>query len=261
MNTERFYQSTWLGLLVNLAYAAVHAVLGILTQSWWLITLGAYSVVLGVMRLANMLIHRKAKGNWDEEHFARRFTGGMFLAMALCLVGTVILSYTDERGIVYHEIIMITMALYAFVRLTLGIVHLVQSKKHPSPVIKTLRNIAFADALVSIFSLQRSMLVSFGEMTPENIRLFNLLTGSGVCILVFLLGINLIGGKKIDMAKSKLVQANEKIASAVVGGYKTVERTVVGAYTSIEDKFVDTYLTRDGETVEEAKARLKKQTK
>lgn len=261
MNYERFYQSTWIGLLVNLAYAAAHVTLGILTRSWWLITLGAYSVVLGVMRLANMLIHRKAKGNWDEEHFARRFTGGMFLAMALCLVGTVILSYTDERGTIYHEIIMIAIALYTFVRLTLGIIHLVQSKKQPSPVFKTLRNIDFADALVSIFSLQRSMLVSFGELTPGEIRLFNLLTGSGVCILVFLLGINLIGGKKIDAAKSKLVQANEKIASAVTGGYKTVERTVVGAYTTIEDKFVDAYLTRDGETVEEAKARLKKKQK
>ena len=28
-------------------------------------------------------------------------------------------------------------------------------------------------------------------------------------------------------------------------------------YTKIEDKFVDAYLTKDGENVEEAKARLK----
>lgn len=48
------------------------------------------------------------------------------------------------------------------------------------------------------------------------------------------------------MAKSKLVQANKKIEEAVVGGYQ-----------KIEDGFVDRYLTRDGETVEEAKQRLK----
>ncbi len=47
------------------------------------------------------------------------------------------------------------------------------------------------------------------------------------------------------MAKSKLVKSNEKIAENVVGGYKR-----------IEDKFVDEFLTRDGETVEEAKQRL-----
>lgn len=62
------------------------------------------------------------------------------------------------------------------------------------------------------------------------------------------------------MAKSKIVKANEKIADAVVGTYKKVEDTVVGGYTKIEDKFVDKYLTKDGETIEEAKARLKKET-
>lgn len=69
------------------------------------------------------------------------------------------------------------------------------------------------------------------------------------------------------MAKSKLVKANEKIAGAVVGGYKKVEETVVGGYKKMEDAvvggyqkvenaFVDRYLTHEGETVEEAKERL-----
>lgn len=69
------------------------------------------------------------------------------------------------------------------------------------------------------------------------------------------------------MAKSKLVQANEKIAEGVVegykkaektvvSGYKKVEETVVGGYKKIEDAFVDRYLTHEGESVEGAKARL-----
>ena len=64
---------------------------------------------------------------------------------------------------------------------------------------------------------------------------------------------------EIVMAKSKLVKANEKIAETVVGGYKKIENAVVDTYTKIEDKFVDAYLTKDGETVEEAKKRLKNQ--
>ena len=74
------------------------------------------------------------------------------------------------------------------------------------------------------------------------------------------------------MAKSKIVKANEKIAEAVTGGYKKIEngvingykkieQGVVGGYTKIEDKFVAAYLTKDGETVEEAKARLKKENR
>ncbi len=63
------------------------------------------------------------------------------------------------------------------------------------------------------------------------------------------------------MAKSKLVKANKKIEKTVVDGYKKVEQAVVGTYTKIEDGFVDRYLTKDGETVEEAKQRLKKESK
>ena len=72
------------------------------------------------------------------------------------------------------------------------------------------------------------------------------------------------------MAKSKFVKANEEIAKKVVGtfekieetvvdGYKKVEDAVVGGYTKVEDAFVDRYLTRDGETVADAKVRLKRE--
>lgn len=69
------------------------------------------------------------------------------------------------------------------------------------------------------------------------------------------------------MSKSKLVQMNEKIAEemvhgykkiedGVVGGYKKIEEGVVGGFTKITDKFVDQFLTKDGESVEEAKKRM-----
>ena len=61
------------------------------------------------------------------------------------------------------------------------------------------------------------------------------------------------------MAKSKLVKANEKIAKKVVDTYEKIEQSVVGGYTKIEDAFVDRYLTKDGETAEEAKERLKEE--
>ncbi|MFT8916359.1 MAG: hypothetical protein ABF899_00670 [Oenococcus sp.] len=59
------------------------------------------------------------------------------------------------------------------------------------------------------------------------------------------------------MAKSKLIQANQKIAKSVVEAHEKIMDKVVGAYTKIEDKFVDQYLTHDGESIADAKARLK----
>ena len=59
------------------------------------------------------------------------------------------------------------------------------------------------------------------------------------------------------MAKSKLVEANEKIAGCVTEGFKKMSDGVVSGYKKIEDKFVSEFLTKDGETVEDAKKRLK----
>lgn len=59
------------------------------------------------------------------------------------------------------------------------------------------------------------------------------------------------------MAKSKFVKTNEKIAEKVVETYQKIEDTVVSGYTKIEDAFVDRYLIKEGESAEEAKARLK----
>lgn len=61
------------------------------------------------------------------------------------------------------------------------------------------------------------------------------------------------------MAKSKIVKVNEKIAEKVVGTFEKIEEKVVDGYSKIEDAFVDRYLTKDGETVADAKERLKKE--
>lgn len=50
-----------------------------------------------------------------------------------------------------------------------------------------------------------------------------------------------------------------KLEKTVVDGYKKVEDSVVGGYKKIEDKFVDTFLKKDGETIDEAKARVKEE--
>nr|WP_294467506.1 hypothetical protein [uncultured Sellimonas sp.] len=63
------------------------------------------------------------------------------------------------------------------------------------------------------------------------------------------------------MAKSRLVKANEKIAEKVVGGYKKIEEGAVGGFNKISDSFVDQFLTKDGESIEEAKARLAEEQK
>ena len=48
----------------------------------------------------------------------------------------------------------------------------------------------------------------------------------------------------------------QKIEAAVVGGCKAIENGVVEGFTKMTDKIVEKFLTREGETVKEAKQRM-----
>ena len=47
-----------------------------------------------------------------------------------------------------------------------------------------------------------------------------------------------------------------KIEEGVVTGYQKIESGVVGGFNKMTDKFVGKFLTREGETLEDAKARI-----
>lgn len=257
MKALALIKSPYTSLAVNFAYAVGNCILGFFSHSWWFITVGAYYTVLAITRFSVLQVERKAQGNHDTELFARRITGILLVVLSFCIIGVNVLSAVKDRGTAYHKIIMITIATYTFTKITVAIIGMIKAKRSASPVLKTLRNISLSDACVSVYTMQRSMLVSFPGMEAAEILLLNIFTGTAVWIVVLLLGINLIGGKYTDMAKAKIVKANEKIAGAVTGGYKKIEQGVVGGYTKIEDKFIDAYLRKDGESLEEAKARLK----
>ena len=179
-----------LSLVANTAFAAYYLISGALTSSWWLLVLGSYYLILSLLRFTVLLSKRK-------EHFIVKFTGWMLIALSIPLVGTVLLSVLRDRGHELHMIIMIAMAAYAFTKITLATVNVVKARRTSSAVLITLRNISFADAFVSIFALQRSMLVSFEGMTEIEIIIMNATLGSAVCVIVLLLGINLLKNKKI----------------------------------------------------------------
>jgi divalent metal cation (Fe/Co/Zn/Cd) transporter len=175
-------------LMFNMAYSAYHITFGVTTRSWWFFSVGIYYAILSIIRFT-VLRHKR------NECFLVRFTGIMLMVLSFSLVGTVILAFVKDRGTVFHLIAMLALAVYAFTKITLATIKWIKARKSTSVKMLALRNISFADAFVSIFSLQRSMLVSFEGMSEIEIRIMNAATGSAVCVIVFLLGLNLVRKK------------------------------------------------------------------
>ncbi len=57
---------------------------------------------------------------------------------------------------------------------------------------------------------------------------------------------------------SKLVEGYKKVEDGVVTGYKKIEEGVVEGFGKVVDKCVEVLFTQEGESVEDAKARLSK---
>jgi len=196
MRMDRTLKLALVSLLFNMVYSAYHIIFGITTRSWWFFTIGIYYAILSIVRWGVL----RYKG---KKCFVIRFTGIMLMLLSLSLVGTVILAFVKDRGTVFHLIVMLAIAVYAFIKITLAAIKWIKARKSKSAKLITLRNISFADAFVSIFSLQRSMLVSFEGMSEIEIRIMNVATGSAVCIIVFLLGLNLMQQKSLIRENSR----------------------------------------------------------
>ena len=177
-------------LVLNVVFAVYHLALGLVTSSWWLLTLGSYYLVLSLVRF--VVLRSKS-----TERFIAGVTGWMLILLSVPLVGTVILSVVRDRGHEHHMIVMIAMAAYAFTKITLATIKLIKARRSISAALIALRNVAFADAFASIFALQRSMLVSFDGMNETEIVIMNAALGSAVCVTVFLLGLNLLRNRKM----------------------------------------------------------------
>lgn len=176
-----------ISLIINIAYAFYNGILGIIYASVWFLAMFAYYTLLSVMRFSAVLYEYKNKTH--NEKFVMKFIGIMLILMSLVLSGLTYYSIVNDVANKNNKIVMITIATYSFYKIIMAIINLVKIRKYKSYLLITIRNIAFADAAVSIFSLQRSILVSFEGMTSENIQVMNICTGTAVCLLVFILGL------------------------------------------------------------------------
>lgn len=190
----RIILSATLAFAFNLLYAIYHCVLGILNLSFWFIAMCAFYGILAIMRFSAILCERNHQKLPDSvtELFVMKLSGVLLVTLSIVLATVSYISLSQNIAAKHGEIIMITIATYTFYKITMAIVKAIKQHKNPSPLLKTIRNIGYAEVAASILTLQRSMLASFGSMSAGNIHFMNAVTGAAVCLFVLILGLSMI---------------------------------------------------------------------
>lgn len=162
---------SYLSFFVSVAFTCMNAVSAVRYKSVWYCCFFIYYLSLTLFRCATVLIdsHCKKVCGDDVDEYERRgwrlnFASGVFLLvldLAACATVTqMILSGSPaQRG----EIMVIANAAYTFYKMTMAIFNMFKAGKFGDPVVRSLRNLNFADACISVVSLTVLMIATFGE--------------------------------------------------------------------------------------------------
>lgn len=187
---DRMVLSAAITFVFHLLYALYHGILGIINLSMWFLAMCAFYGILATMRFSAVLCGYRRDA--DTERFVMKLSGILLAVLSFVLGAVIYISLSQNIAAKHGEIIMITIAAYTFYKITMVIVKAVKQHRDPSPLLKVVRSISFAEVAASILTLQRSMLASFGSMDEKQIQTMNIMTGTAVCLFVLMLGISIL---------------------------------------------------------------------
>ncbi|MBQ8876340.1 MAG: hypothetical protein IJY63_02200 [Clostridia bacterium] len=174
---------------VTLAFATYHAVIAYLYHSVWFGALATYYIILLIIRGGIVLYHGKRRGKERKKEIEiRKYRScGIGLMITISALSATIFEMVQNSAATKRAGLMIyVVATYTFYKITMAIINFVRAKKQDDHTVDALRNINVADAAVSLLALQASMIQEFSE---TGFPLANALTGAGVCLFVFGLGL------------------------------------------------------------------------
>ena len=206
----RVNMSLYGSLAWNALYGILQLWLGFYHHTFWFYSLGAYYICLGVMRFFLVRHTRKfAPGEKMQTELVKyRACGIVFLVMNLALALIIFFMVYWNRTFEHHTITAIAMAAYTFTALTTAIINVIKYRKYNSPVFSASKAISLAAALVSMLTLESTMLTTFGDgtMTATAQKWMLGATGGAISVLIVATAIYMIvvGTKRLKELKSEV---------------------------------------------------------
>ena len=137
------------GAAVNLAYAGFRMVVGLRYASVWFLSIAAYDLVLGLLRLSLILSRRRRA---DELRCYRRTAWLLFL-LIVPMGGMILLMVLTDSGYSYPGYVIYVSALYTFCMMGLSVRNLVKYRRPGSPILSAAKILNVIAALMSVLGL------------------------------------------------------------------------------------------------------------
>lgn len=199
-----------LSLTINIGYALFEGIYAIITLSIWYGALSGYYIVLSILRFFVIRKFYKAGKEKVDDKNSNQITmwktyqkcGAALMLLSVAISIAIVQMVLSDKHAEYIGVMIYAVATYTFYKVTISIVNIIKARKYQNAYLRVLKNINFADALLSLVSLQAALIATFS--TGYELKPLNAVTGGVTCVLIVGMAILMIitASKKIRICKN-----------------------------------------------------------
>ena len=184
-------------LAVTVLFALYNGFLGVYHASLWHGTICVYYLILSALRGLIVLSERRIAGSAREAEARRRvyvISAVLLFILNVSLVVPVSLLVLLQKPVALSLIPAIAMAAYTTYKIVMASVNLKRRTRSENRLVRLLRMINFIDALVSILTLQNTLIMV--NMKDESNRMLSLTAVTSAAIMLAVLALSIAALRK-----------------------------------------------------------------
>ena len=175
--TELFLR---LGLAVNIGYALFNVFTGVFYHSVWFGAVAVYYIMLCFIKF--FLLNRGFEKRGRKEYGDLLTCGVMLLILSGAVTAIIYIMIWRNEAVRYSEVVIYVSAAYTIFRICAALFDTVKLRHLKSPTLYAAKALSLSVALMSLFSLQFSVL-DISPIDKTSRYIINVVSGSAVGIL------------------------------------------------------------------------------
>ena len=201
--------SSAMSLCITTLFALYHGLLWLVLSSVWHGSICVFYLLLVVIRGVILLTEHQIKSKSEKEKQLRRqkvlgVTSALLFLLNFSLALPISLMVLLKKPIHIGKIPAIAMAAYTTYKITMAMIH-IRRHKISHILLRELRIINLIDALVSILTLQNTLIMVNASPGEENTMLtLSAISSAGIYLMIIVITIRLLFNSKVSRASGQL---------------------------------------------------------
>ena len=170
-------------LVVTIVFAFYNGFLGIRYSSLWYGGICVYYILLSVLRGLIILYERKSRtrANRKKIHLIASI---VLLILNIALILPLAIMVVHQKPVNLSFVAAIAMAAYTTYKVIMASINLKRRKKTSNILVKLLRSISFIDALVSVITLQNTLIMVMSNGPDHSMFILAAITSGLIWLLI-----------------------------------------------------------------------------